>query len=131
VLTNTPNPNANRATSGVKIGLNVIPLLPALKPKATTFDKTKPRMIPATPPIKPIITDSPRKITRTVLLFMPKALSIPISRVRSIKETIIMFIMPIPATNNDMAATPPRKRFKVEDKVEMVDDMSAAEVTVT
>lgn len=40
VLTNTPKPNARKATSGVKMGVNVIPLLSALKPSATTFDKT-------------------------------------------------------------------------------------------
>ena len=32
----------------------------------------------------------------------------PISRVRSISETIIMFIIPMPATSSEIAAIPPR-----------------------
>src|SRR5674476_331214 len=72
------------------------------------FAKIQPSIMPTTAPIKPIIIDSPRNIVRTVLLFMPKALSMPISRVRSINETIMMFIIPMPATNNEIAAIPPR-----------------------
>jgi hypothetical protein len=59
------------------------------------------------------MTDSPRKMVSTVLLFMPSALRIPISRVRSINETSMMFIMPIPATKSEIAAIPPRNNCRM------------------
>ena len=34
----------------------------------------------------------------------PSALQMPISRVRSVTDTIIMFIMPMPPTSREMAA---------------------------
>ena len=34
----------------------------------------------------------------------PNALRMPISRVRSVTDTIIMFIMPMPPTSREMAA---------------------------
>ena len=34
----------------------------------------------------------------------PSALRMPISRVRSVTDTIIMFIMPMPPTSREMAA---------------------------
>ena len=69
--------------------------------------------MPITAPIKPIITDSPRKMVSTVLLFMPNALRMPISRVRSISETIMMFIIPMPATSSEIAAIPPRNNCRM------------------
>ena len=36
--------------------------------------------------------------------FAPSALRMPISRVRSVTDTIIMFIMPMPPTSREMAA---------------------------
>ena len=49
---------------------------------------------------------SPRKISSTCRLVAPKAFNRPISAVRSETETNITFIMPIPATPNEMAAIP-------------------------
>ncbi len=39
----------------------------------------------------------------------PRALRSPISRVRSVTETSMMFMIPIPPTSSEMPAMPPRK----------------------
>ena len=39
----------------------------------------------------------------------PRALRMPISRVRSVTDTSMMFMMPMPPTTREMAAMPPRK----------------------
>ncbi len=112
-----PNIRAPIMTSGVKIGVIVtaLPIIPPRpKNRETTMARAKPEIMPTIAPIKPIMTASVRKINSTVLLFMPNALRIPISRVRSINETIIMFIIPIPATKRDIAAIPPRNSCIVE-----------------
>ena len=41
------------------------------------------------------------------LRFAPMAFRIPISRVRSVTETSMMFIMPMPPTSSEMPAMPP------------------------
>ena len=43
----------------------------------------------------------------------PMALRMPISRVRSVTDTSMMFMMPMPPTSNEMPATAPRKREMV------------------
>ena len=43
----------------------------------------------------------------------PRALRMPISRVRSVTETIMMFMMPMPPTMSEMAAILPRKRVSM------------------
>ena len=43
----------------------------------------------------------------------PIALRIPISRVRSVTETSMMFITPIPPTSSEIAATAPRRTVNV------------------
>jgi hypothetical protein len=48
----------------------------------------------------------------------------PISRVRSVTETSIIFITPIPPTMSDIAATPPRNRVSVPVTDEMEDKIS-------
>ncbi len=39
----------------------------------------------------------------------PMALRMPISRVRSVTDTSMMFMMPIPPTSRDIAAMPPSR----------------------
>ena len=109
----TPKPKAPIITSGVSRG--VIANWPPPPPKnpepktwATTMAKLHPSAMPTAAPIKPTITDSPKNMASTVRLFMPMAFRMPISRVRSINETIMMFMMPTPATSSEMAAMPPR-----------------------
>ena len=43
----------------------------------------------------------------------PSALRSPISRVRSVTDTIMMFMTPIPPTSNDIAATPASRIVRV------------------
>ena len=88
-------------------------------------------MMPMIAPIKPMMTDSPRNMVSTVLLFMPNALSMPISRVRSIKDTIMMFMMPMPATSSEMAAMPPRNSWIVLKTLVSKLRTAVDEVTVT
>ena len=44
--------------------------------------------------------------------FAPTALRMPISRVRSVTETSMMFMMPMPPTSKEMPAIAPRKSVK-------------------
>ena len=43
----------------------------------------------------------------------PSALRNPISRIRSVTDTSMMFMTPIPPTSNEMPATPPRRIVNV------------------
>ena len=72
-----------------------------------------PKAIPKIPPMRPIITASIKNCVIMVRYVAPRALRIPISLVRSVTETIIIFIMPMPPTRSEMAATLPRKRVSV------------------
>ena len=54
------------------------------------------------------------------------AMRMPISRVRSVTETSMMFITPMPPTSREMAATVPSRRvsvFCVSDTVSMMEAM--------
>ena len=51
-----------------------------------------------------------RRMTRGVA---PRALRRPISRMRSVTETSMMFMTPIPPTIREMAAMPPRRMVSV------------------
>ena len=51
-----------------------------------------------------------RRITRGVA---PSALRRPISRIRSVTETSMMFMTPIPPTSNETAAIPPSSTVSV------------------
>ncbi len=68
------------------------------------------RRIPMKPPKTLSRIDSVRNWTRISRLRAPMALRRPISRVRSVTETSMIFIMPIPPTSSEIAAIPPRKR---------------------
>ena len=51
-----------------------------------------------------MIMDSTMNWIRIELLGAPSALRVPISRVRSVIETSMMFMTPIPPTSREMAA---------------------------
>ena len=57
-------------------------------------------------------TDSTRNWSRTSRFLAPMALRVPISRVRSVTVTSMMFMMPMPPTRREMAAMPPRRKRK-------------------
>ncbi len=58
-----------------------------------------PRNTPITPPSALRVTASVRNCSRMLLRLAPMALRTPISRVRSVTETSMIFITPIPPTN--------------------------------
>ena len=56
----------------------------------------------------PMTTDSMRNCIMIFWKVAPRALRMPISRVRSVTDTIMIFMMPIPPTMREMAAMLPR-----------------------
>ena len=99
------------------------------EPKSSAI--IQPTKIPITPPKSPINNVSERKIPKTVRFFVPMAFKIPISRVRSMIDTIMIFMMPTPATSNEIPPIPPRK-IEIVEKIElMVFKMDVEVVTTT
>jgi len=77
--------------------------------RPTMNEINQPRAIPITPPIRLSDEDSVRNWIKMSRLRAPSALRKPISRVRSVTETSMMFMMPMPPTSSEMPAIPPRK----------------------
>ena len=63
-----------------------------------------PRQMPRMPPITDSVTDSIKNCRRMLTLLAPTAMRMPISRVRSVTETSMMFMMPMPPTTSEMTA---------------------------
>ena len=72
-----------------------------------------PQATPKSPPMTPMTTDSMRNCIMMFWKVAPKALRMPISRVRSVTDTIMIFMMPIPPTTREMAAILPKKRVSM------------------
>ena len=76
-----------------------------------------PTSTPITTPIDPPISDSStassRNWPRMSLRWAPIALRMPISRVRSVTVTSMMFMTPIPPTSSEIAATAPSSSVNV------------------
>ena len=68
-----------------------------------------PARMPTVPPIMLSVTASTRNCRRTSPSVAPTAMRTPISRVRSVTDTSIMFIIPMPPTTSDTAATEPSR----------------------
>ena len=66
--------------------------------------------MPKMPPMPQIIAASMRNWTTMLFRSAPMALRIPISLVRSVTVTSMIFMMPMPPTSREMAAMPPRNR---------------------
>ncbi len=64
-----------------------------------------PKRIPISPPIMVIMADSDKNCIIIDPVFAPSAFQIPISLVRSVTDTSMIFITPIPPTIKEMAAT--------------------------
>ena len=60
----------------------------------------------------------------------PRALRSPISRMRSVTETSMMFITPMPPTSSEMPATPPSRMVRVLSTEVAVDTSEAWEAMV-
>ena len=59
------------------------------------------------PPMAERIADSVRNWMSTSLVLAPRALRMPISLVRSVTLTSMMFMIPMPPTTREMAAMAP------------------------
>src|SRR6266702_3244118 len=66
-----------------------------------------PQMIPITPPTELSVTASIKNCVRMSFPRAPTAMRTPISRVRSVTLTSMMFMMPIPPTTRDTPAIAP------------------------
>ena len=64
-----------------------------------------PSKSPISPPMRHRIMDSVRNWNNIVDVLAPRAFRMPISRVRYVMETSIIFITPIPPTTRDIALT--------------------------
>ena len=60
--------------------------------------------MPIAPPMRQMITLSTTNCRRILLFVAPRAFLVPISRVRSVTETSMMFITPIPPTRSEIPA---------------------------
>ena len=65
-----------------------------------------PKPMPMIPPSVQSTTASIRNWSRMLKRVAPSALRMPISRVRSVTDTSMMFMMPMPPTSSDTAAMP-------------------------
>lgn len=74
---------------------------------------TYPTRIPKIPPMPQIMAASMRNCKIMLRRSAPIALRIPISRIRFVTVTSMIFIMPIPPTSREIAAMPSRNLFCV------------------
>ena len=86
-----------------------------------------PTRTPISPPVTDINTDSMRNCNEMTGPVAPTAIRRPISFVRSVTETSMMFIIPIPATNNEKAAATTRMMVTVSIVLDIVSIISACE----
>ncbi len=102
------NPTKLETPTAREIALEVII---GVKPSrgASAFPIPNPKAIPSKPPVKVKSTASIINCVNTAVVVAPTAFLKPISRVRSVTETSIIFIIPIPPTTRDIAAIPASK----------------------
>ena len=70
----------------------------------TTYDSSKPNSRPITPPMRLKMMLSVRNCNRMAEFFAPMDIRKPISLVRSVTVTYMMFMMPIQPTNKEIKA---------------------------
>ena len=95
-------------------------------------DETKalaptPTITPRSPPVTDISTDSMRNCNEMTGPVAPTAIRSPISFVRSVTLTSMMFIIPIPATSSEKAAATTRMIVTVSIVDDIVSIISACE----
>ena len=66
----------------------------------------QPITMPAIPPRELVTPASMTNCCKMVRRFAPRDLRMPIYRVRSVTDTSMMFMIPMPATNREIAAIP-------------------------
>ncbi len=92
--------------------MEALALMPIICP--ATLVAMQPMTMPMTPPRELVMAASITNWVRMVCRFAPRDFRIPISRVRSVTDTSMMFITPTPATSREMPAMPPIMRDMVE-----------------
>ena len=86
-----------------------------------------PTRMPSRPPVTLMSTDSMRNCSEMTGPVAPTAMRRPISLVRSVTETSMMFMMPMPATRSEKAAATTRMMVTVSIVEDMVSIISACE----
>ena len=94
---------------------------------ATNVLAPTPTRTPISPPVTDISTDSMRNCSEMTGPVAPTAMRRPISLVRSVTETSMMFMMPIPATRSEKAAATTRMTVTVSIVLDIVSIISACE----
>src|SRR5664279_1678003 len=105
---NTPTRRATPKARGIEYVANT-GCTPSILNRTTTKTAKMPRM----PPSIEMTTASIRNWLRTTDLGAPMALRMPISRVRSVTVTSMMFMTPIAPTSSETAATQPSRAVNV------------------
>ncbi len=77
------------------------------------YEAMIPNIIPKTPPVNVKRIDSVKNCTIMIFFLAPSAFRRPISRVRSVTVTSMMFMMPMPPTKSEIAAIPERSEVNV------------------
>ena len=83
------------------------------KAEATNFATPRPITMPMAPPIAASTSDSIRNWARISPGCAPTAMRMPISRVRSVTDTSMMFMTPIPPTTSETSAIAASRLVKV------------------
>ena len=99
-------PTANENDSRIGASVIVVWTAPVL---AMAYEAAQPTTMPMRPPTMPSTIDS---IMNCIMMFWnvaPSALRMPISRVRSVTDTIMMFMIPMPPTSSEMLAMAPKR----------------------
>src|SRR5665213_981586 len=99
-------------------------------PSILKCDTKMPANAPKIPPRNEMTVDSIRNWVRMTRLRAPIAFRMPISRVRSVTVTSMMFITPIAPTRSDTAATQPKSAVKVLELDVAVESRLAESITV-
>jgi len=85
--------------------------------RAAIFEPMIPTIIPITPPTMLKAIDSTRNCSKISMIRAPTDFRSPISRVRSVTDTSIMFMTPIPPTTSETPAIPARRTVNIPSNV--------------
>ena len=91
------------------------------------YDAPMPRITPMIPPVTLSIMASMRNWLRMSIPLAPTLIRSPISRVRSVTLTYMIFMMPMPPTTSEMPATHPRRMVSMSVVEVIIDDSSSCE----
>ena len=103
IIPMTPETKKAKIIAGKEIVKSTLIIL------AIKYEVTTPSKEPMIPPLKVKITASVKNWLIIIFFLAPKAFLKPISRVRSVTVTNIIFMIPIPPTKREMAAIPDKR----------------------